>query len=61
MCAGCDAYHPWAACLIAFVSAFIHLGISALLVRFRIDDPVDAVAVHCGPGAWGLIMAPILR
>ena len=29
--------------------------------RFKIDDPVDAVAVHCGPGALGLMANPLLK
>ena len=25
----------------------------------RVDDPLDAVAVHMGSGLWGLIAAPL--
>eukprot|EP00095_Tigriopus_kingsejongensis_P012176 maker-scaffold2514_size14919-snap-gene-0.4 protein:Tk12176 transcript:maker-scaffold2514_size14919-snap-gene-0.4-mRNA-1 annotation:"predicted protein" len=58
---GCDSYYPWSACLIAALSAPIHLGVSNLLVKLRIDDPVDAVAVHFGSGLLGLLVSPLFR
>ena len=47
---GCDGYHPMLAALIGFVSGPSYLGISRLMVRLQIDDPVDAVAIHLGGG-----------
>ena len=58
---GCDGYTPWMACLIAIIAGNLYLFISRLLVKLKIDDPVDAVAVHCGSGLLGLILSPILR
>ena len=46
MCGGCDLYLPHAACLVAVLASLLHLAISALVVLLRIDDPLDAVAVH---------------
>jgi len=53
--AGCATVETWAAVLIGLVSGWVYLGVSRLLVKFRIDDAVDAVPVHLGGGAWGLI------
>ena len=47
---GCDEYTPWTAALVAALAGPLYLLISHTLVRFKIDDPVDAVAVHCGSG-----------
>ena len=47
---GCDGYHPVFAALIGLVSGPSYLGISRLMVRLQIDDPVDAVAIHLGGG-----------
>ena len=32
-----------------------------VMIRLRIDDPLDAVAVHGGPGLWGLMAASLLK
>ena len=29
------------------------------MASVKIDDPLDAVAVHAGSGLWGLLAAPI--
>ena len=47
---GCDGYHPMFAALIGLVSGPSYLGISRLMVELKIDDPVDAVAIHLGGG-----------
>jgi len=51
----CGLVEPWAAVIIGFVSAFFFNAFSWTMLRLRIDDPVDAVAVHMGCGIWGLI------
>ena len=61
ICAGCDGYSPWAAGFIGIAAGFVYMGGSALMVKLKIDDPVDAVAVHLGSGTLGLLIAPILR
>lgn len=37
------------------VGGLVYICVSKLLVKFRIDDAVDAVPVHLGNGAWGII------
>ena len=47
---GCDGYHPLSAALVGLISGPSYLGLSRLMVRLQIDDPVDAVAIHFGGG-----------
>ena len=37
----------------------IFIGLSRLILRLGVDDPVDAVAIHGGGGIIGIIAAPI--
>jgi len=53
--AGCATVDPWAAFVIGIVAGWVYLGASALILRFKIDDAVDAVPVHMFGGAWGVI------
>ena len=59
VCAGCNAFQPWAAAVVACVAAFLYLLLSKLVLAMGVDDPVDAVAIHAGGGIWGVIAAPI--
>jgi len=53
--ASCGLVEPWAACVIGIVAGWLYLGTSALLLRWKIDDAVDAIPVHLFNGAWGLV------
>lgn len=44
--AGCAVVDLWGAFLVGFISPFIYLIGSHFLKRFKIDDPLDASAVH---------------
>jgi len=59
ICAGCDGYYPWAAALVAAVAGAIYVVMSKLVASIKVDDPLDAVAVHAGAGLWGILAAPI--
>jgi Amt family ammonium transporter len=53
---GCSGLvDPWAAFLIGAVAAFLVQQAVLLLEHKRIDDPVNAAAVHGAGGAWGVI------
>jgi len=60
VCAGANVFKPWAALLVGIVAGATMVAWSRLLVRWRIDDAVDAVGVHLGAGAWGVIARPLL-
>eukprot|EP01026_Neomeris_dumetosa_P027200 TRINITY_DN2211_c0_g1_i1.p1 TRINITY_DN2211_c0_g1~~TRINITY_DN2211_c0_g1_i1.p1 ORF type:complete len:472 (+),score=98.05 TRINITY_DN2211_c0_g1_i1:145-1560(+) len=56
--AACSVVQPWAAVVIGICSGFVYVGASNLVLHvFKIDDPLDAVAVHGFCGMWGLIAA----
>ena len=50
MCGGCDAYYPWAALFLGSIAGALHLLASMILVKMKIDDPLDAAPIHfvCG-------------
>lgn len=51
---------PWAAMLIGAIAGVLYLGGSNLLIKFRLDDAVDAIPVHMVNGIWGLIAVGLL-
>mmetsp|Transcript_23616 Transcript_23616/g.64018 ORF Transcript_23616/g.64018 Transcript_23616/m.64018 type:complete len:440 (-) Transcript_23616:253-1572(-) len=53
--AGCVVVDPWAAILIGILGGFVYKGASMLLVKLKIDDPLDAFAVHGACGFWGVL------
>ncbi|XP_027047257.1 putative ammonium transporter 1 [Pocillopora damicornis] len=61
LCAGCNAIHPYAAFFIGIIAGMAYVGWSTLLIRLKIDDPLDAVAVHFGGGFWGVLSVPIFN
>jgi ammonium transporter, Amt family len=51
---------PWAAIIIGLVAGIIYVFASKLVANvMKIDDPLDAVAVHAFCGLWGLIAAAL--
>eukprot|EP01025_Chloroclados_australasicus_P025954 TRINITY_DN25808_c0_g1_i2.p1 TRINITY_DN25808_c0_g1~~TRINITY_DN25808_c0_g1_i2.p1 ORF type:complete len:471 (-),score=64.99 TRINITY_DN25808_c0_g1_i2:425-1837(-) len=54
--AACAVVQPWAAVIIGILSGFVYIGASKLVLNvFKVDDPLDAIAVHGFCGMWGLI------
>jgi len=53
--AGCAVVEPWAATVIGVISGWVYLWSSNALVKWRIDDAVDAIPVHLANGIWGVI------
>ncbi|PAV87923.1 hypothetical protein WR25_03700 [Diploscapter pachys] len=60
-CAGCDASQPWTTAITGSGAAIMYILLSNAIVKFKIDDPLDAFAVHFGGGSWGLITTCFLR
>ena len=59
MCAGCNVYQPWAAILVGIFGGFGFVATHTLMLKFKLDDPLDAVAVHGTSGLLGVICVPI--
>jgi len=58
MCAGCNVYEPWAALLVGTGAGLCYLIVHCLMLKAKMDDPLDACAVHGGGGLWGLLCVP---
>ena len=58
--APCPVIEPWAAIICGFVGAFVFVGASMLLVKFKIDDPLEACPMHGFCGAWGVIFVGLM-
>jgi len=59
LCAGCDDLYPWAAIIIGSVAGLSLIAWHSLMIKLKIDDPLDAVAVHLGGGLTGILLTPI--
>jgi Amt family ammonium transporter len=52
----CAFVQTWAAVLIGVIGGGVYVGSSKFVLHvLKIDDPVDAIAVHAFCGAWGII------
>jgi len=60
-CAGCNVYEPWAGLVIGMMAGCVYFGVSKLMVKCRLDDPLDAVAVHLGGGILGVLCVPFFK
>ena len=47
-CAFCNAAETWATFIVGIVAALVYALLHHAMIWFRIDDPLDAVAVHSG-------------
>jgi len=43
------------ALLAGFLGGFVYFGTSKLLLKLKVDDPLDAFAVHGACGFWGVL------
>eukprot|EP00594_Rhizosolenia_setigera_P007584 CAMPEP_0178953464 /NCGR_PEP_ID=MMETSP0789-20121207/8434_1 /TAXON_ID=3005 /ORGANISM="Rhizosolenia setigera, Strain CCMP 1694" /LENGTH=495 /DNA_ID=CAMNT_0020634727 /DNA_START=87 /DNA_END=1574 /DNA_ORIENTATION=+ len=53
--AGCSVCTPGMSVIIGIISGLVYKFSSALLVKLKIDDAVDAVPVHFFCGMWGCV------
>jgi Amt family ammonium transporter len=58
--AGCCFVSTGGAIIIGFLSPLICVGASSLLIKLRVDDPLDASAVHGFCGFFGVVMVGLL-
>ncbi|KAK4522496.1 hypothetical protein GAYE_PCTG10G0386 [Galdieria yellowstonensis] len=52
--APCAVIEPWAAVIVGAIACLIYVYGSKLMLRLGLDDPLDAVSVHCLCGTWGV-------
>jgi len=53
--AGCSTVTPACSIVIGCVAAFVYHGASCTMRKLKIDDPLDAFAVHGACGLWGVL------
>lgn len=54
-CCGCNVMYPWSACVLGLLAGVSYHVWSFIVRSLKVDDPLDAVAVHFGGGIWGVI------
>jgi len=57
--APCPVVAPGCAIFIGLIGGLLYYGFSSMMVRLKIDDPLDAAAVHGMCGFWGVISVAI--
>lgn len=53
--AGCNEIEPFAAVIIGILGGFTYFGSAKLLLRIKVDDPLEASPIHVGCGILSLI------
>jgi Amt family ammonium transporter len=53
--AGCAVVKPWETLIIGAIAGVIYQATSMLMVKLKVDDVVDAFAVHGANGIWGVL------
>ncbi|KAK3861884.1 hypothetical protein Pcinc_032195 [Petrolisthes cinctipes] len=61
ICAGCNVLPIWGSCVTGIVAGVLFISIHTLLDKLKVDDPLDAVAVHMGGGLWGLVAVALFQ
>ena len=54
--AGCSVVEPFAALLAGAIGAVVEFAAVKLLLKLRIDDPLEAFPVHGACGMWGCLV-----
>eukprot|EP00438_Fugacium_kawagutii_P014616 Skav210587 [mRNA] locus=scaffold3272:188870:205213:+ [translate_table: standard] len=57
--AGCGNMESGSAFATGLIGAIVYQGASMLMVKLKIDDPVDACPVHGACGMWGVFAAGV--
>jgi len=57
--APCGTVHSHDAFVIGLLGGMIYQGASIGMKKLKIDDPIDAFAVHGAAGAWGVLAAAL--
>jgi len=58
LCAGCNLYEPWGALIVGAIGGFWFVIVHHLMLQLKLDDPLDAVAVHGAGGIVGIVAVP---
>ena len=53
--ASCDSIEVWHAIVISFVACLLYSVGSKLLIKFKLDDPIEAFIVYGVQGLWSIL------
>uniref|UniRef100_A0A7S1T8N8 Ammonium transporter n=1 Tax=Compsopogon caeruleus TaxID=31354 RepID=A0A7S1T8N8_9RHOD len=53
--ASCAWIEPWAAIVIGIIGAIVYMVAAWLLLKLKIDDPLEAFPIHGACGLWGVL------
>ena len=59
-CAFCNLAEPHITFIVGIFAAFVYAFIPYAMIWLKIDDPLDAVAVHSGGGMLGVLVTPLV-
>lgn len=57
--APCDNIETFSAVAIGFIAGLVYIASCRLILRMKIDDPVNASQIHLFCGAWGVLSVGI--
>ncbi|BDA50157.1 Ammonium transporter 1 member 1 [Coccomyxa sp. Obi] len=52
---GTSTVYPWGAIIIGLIAGALYVFASRMSILMKLDDPLDAIAVHGWNGTWGVI------
>ncbi|KAK3591878.1 hypothetical protein CHS0354_005081 [Potamilus streckersoni] len=58
ICGGCNQYYSYSAFAVGIIGGVSYMIITWLTIKLKVDDPLDATAVHVGGGLWGALAVP---
>lgn len=53
--ASCAFVEPYAAVIIGVIGSLVYVALAMLMLKLKIDDPLEAFPIHGGAGVWGAI------
>jgi len=53
--AGCGSVHAHSAVIIGLIGACVYMFAADMMVKFKVDDPVEAFPIHGACGIWGVL------
>ena len=59
--ASCAFVEPWSALVIGSIAALCYILAAMALLKFKIDDPLEAFPIHGAGGLWGVIAAGLFN
>ncbi|KAI0566173.1 Ammonium Transporter [Gracilaria domingensis] len=51
----CAFVHPYIAIVVGAIGALVYILAAMVLLKFKIDDPLEAFPIHGAAGAWGAL------